>query len=503
MSKTAYHSKPKIFAAALATETNVFSSISTRKKDFEGMGGASSRDPLDPNTSLDPIFIALKNKAELEGCSFSFGFRLFAQPAGRVPHNLYKDLRKQLIDELSAVKDVDIVLLILHGAMATTKEDDCEGDILAEVRKNVGPKTVIVASLDPHAHLTKKMTDNSDILVFWKEYPHTDILPCTMQAFDLALKTHLNQIKPVMSIFDPHVIRLWPTQQTKIKEYISKLRTLENNNDILSISLVHGFPWGDNNDLGSKVLVISNNAEQQGKLLAESLGQQLWSLRNEDDIPWLRLEDIDFMKCCSKSSPITIADIADNAGGGAPQDATFILHHLIANHVKNVAILAIFDPECVEKCFDAGLNKKVELSIGGKHGKVSGKSLNGIAKVTGLCRDAYQTSFANTPVALGDVAKVEIYGIDVYLISERTQIFSPEIIEILGGTPSNYDFLVVKSLNHFYDAFSKISEEILFVTTPATLNFDIREIPYEKLSRPIWPRDLANDLEWFQTVFPT
>lgn len=499
-SKAPLKKSPHVFAAALATETNIFSDIPTTKQDFEGMGGASADVPLNPNTSLDPIFMALQRKVESRGGNFSFGFRLFAQPAGPIDHNVYADLLEQLLLDISNAGPVDIVVLLLHGAMATTKEDDCEGDILEKVRKLVGPNVVIAVSLDPHAHLTNKMTDNADLLVFWKEYPHTDVLPSTIHALDLSLATYAEQIVPCMNVFDPHLIRLWPTQNSGVKEYVKKLRELEEREDVLSVSLVHGFPWGDNNDIGTKILVITNDSPNTGEVLAKSLGRELWDLRFKGNMDWVSIEEATTAFIKSRKRPFIFADIADNAGGGAPQDSTFILQYLLNNGIKNAAIAAIYDPESVKSCFAGGVGNSVTLEIGGKHGDVSGKPISALVNIKAIEKQVYQTSFANTPVCLGDVARVEVEGIDIYLISERSQIFSPEILLKLDATPEGYDLIIVKSLHHFYDAFVNISEDILYVSTPGCLNFDINSIPYKNLKRPVWPRALSNDFEWSNVV---
>jgi len=63
--------------------------------------------------------------------------------------------------------------------------DDCEGDLLQRVRAIVGPDVVVGAELDPHVHLTRAMVGNADVLVAFKEYPHTDIVERASELVDL------------------------------------------------------------------------------------------------------------------------------------------------------------------------------------------------------------------------------------------------------------------------------------------------------------------------------
>src|SRR3546814_20698092 len=84
--------------------------------------------------------------------------------------------RSAILDQLAAVGPVDLVALSLHGAMCAVGYDDCEGDLLAHVRRMVGPDVPVGIEFDPHAHLSDAMLGNADVLIAYKEYPHTDFL---------------------------------------------------------------------------------------------------------------------------------------------------------------------------------------------------------------------------------------------------------------------------------------------------------------------------------------
>ena len=70
---------------------------------------------------------------------------------------------------------VDAVYLDLHGAMVAEHVDDGEGEILRRVRKAVGPRVPIVASLDLHANVTQAMIDGAEALIAYRTYPHVDM----------------------------------------------------------------------------------------------------------------------------------------------------------------------------------------------------------------------------------------------------------------------------------------------------------------------------------------
>jgi microcystin degradation protein MlrC len=47
---------------------------------------------------------------------------------------------------------------------------------------------------------------------------------------------------------------------------------------------------------------------------------------------------------------------------------------------------------------------------------------------------------------------------------------------------------VVKSTQHFYAGFAPIAADVLYVTTPGSIEPDFANIAYTKLARPYWPR---------------
>jgi microcystin degradation protein MlrC len=87
---------------------------------------------------------------------------------------------------------------------------------LRHVREIVGPDVVIGAELDPHNHLTAAMPQNADILVAFKEYPHTDIVERAREVVALAEAASKRAIRPVYAVVDCemivaiHTTREWP-----------------------------------------------------------------------------------------------------------------------------------------------------------------------------------------------------------------------------------------------------------------------------------------------------
>src|SRR5262245_57333336 len=128
------------------------------------------------------------------------------------------------------------------------------------------------------------------------------------------------------------------------------------------------------------------------------------------------------------AGPIVLADMADNAGGGAPSDSTFVLRAMLERGMGDAALGLLWDPGAVALAFEAGEGARLKLRIGGKLGPMSGDPVDVDATVMCLKRDAMQEGLG-AKVNMGDSAAIRADAgngrIDIVLISKRTQPFSP------------------------------------------------------------------------------
>ena len=147
---------------------------------------------------------------------------------------------------------VDAVILLLHGAMVSERCLDCEGDILARVRDIVGRTAVIGVELDPHCHLTEARVRLADVIILYKEYPHTDFLERAEELVTIVVKTIRGACHPVMSLYDCGMIDLFPTSREPGRGFVDKMTRLEGRDGVLSVSLGHGFLQGDVPEQGTR-----------------------------------------------------------------------------------------------------------------------------------------------------------------------------------------------------------------------------------------------------------
>jgi microcystin degradation protein MlrC len=399
-------------------------------------------------------------------------------------------LRDQLLDELQLAMPVDIVLLGLHGAMVAQECDDCEGELIESVRKITGADTLIGVTFDPHSHLSERRTSNADIITVFKEFPHTDFVKIAEDLVHLAHRASTGEISPAISVFDCRMIEILPTSREPMRSFIDRISALEGRDEILSISVIHGFMAGDVADLGCKIIVITDNALLSGDALAAQLGKELFSFRGRTRPEFLDPDSaLDQASCYIKTStaPVVIADVWDNPGGGVAGDSTIILNKLSERNIKNAALATIWDPIAVRTCISAGRDAKFKLRFGGKMSDKSGEPIDAEVIVRNIVKNATQ-SFCQSLVPIGDSVWIEVDGIDVILNSVRSQVFDTDIFYNMGIDPNSKALLIVKSTNHFYASFSKIASSVLYAAIDGPYPNDPANTHYTKLNRPIWPR---------------
>jgi microcystin degradation protein MlrC len=478
----------KIFTAAIVTETNTFSPIPTGLQAFQLNGIQRGSSAPIQNSSELATMVRWRERAAHDKHTLVESVAAVAEPGGVTVRTVYEALRDDLLEDLRRALPVDIVLLYLHGAMVAQGYDDCEGDILARVRHITGGATVIGAELDLHSHLTAAMLENATLLVDYDEYPHTDIVARGEDLYDLCLAAARKEIRPVMRAIDCRMTGLFPTTSPPMRGFVDAMKA-ERQGNVLSTSLIHGFPWGDVADGGVKCLAISHDDPALAVKTAESLAKRFWSIREAVQISALPIDDAIDAALASPKGPVVLADVADNAGGGAPGDSTFILRRLLERHVADVVSGVYYDPIAVQLCFEAGEGAVLDLRCGGKLGAASGMPLDVRVRVRKLSEHHRQSSMDDSgPVAFGRAAWVDAGSAHLVLASIRSQVFAPDAFSALGINLEDACIVVVKSSHHFWAKFAPIAGAVFHVDSPGALQLDFSSIPYAKRSGNYWPR---------------
>ncbi|MEM0990465.1 MAG: M81 family metallopeptidase [Pseudomonadota bacterium] len=477
----------KVFIGCLGTETNTFSSMPTGLKTFEETMLFRGDATQHPGTTFSVPLHVWRRKTEEQQGQVVEGLAAFAQPSGLTVRPVYESLRDELLGQIRDAMPLDVVLIAMHGAMTAEGCDDCEGDILQRIRQIVGPDVIVGTELDLHCSLTPKMVEHADAIVLFKEYPHIDTGERAAELWDICHRAHLGEVKPVMAVEECRMIGMFRTPVEPMKGFVADMQAAEGKDGVLSVSLAHGFPWQDVAHTSARMLVVADGDADKAATTAHDFGQKIWAMREATRAPMLSIDEA-LAAVEAGPGPIVLADVADNAGGGAPSDSTFLLRAALDRGTTGLITGHYWDPLAVRFAEEAGEGATLMMRIGGKCGPSSGDPVDLEVTVRRILHDATQT-FGDAITPMGTAVWLSSpVGLDLVLNSKRCQPFHPDGFTQLGIDLTGYKGIAVKSIQHFYAGFAPLAHQVLYIDGPGAIPPDFANIPFQKFDEPYWPR---------------
>lgn len=479
----------RVFTALLMHESSSFSPLPTTLASYAGsllyLPGEDRWNEMAETLDGHADFVRL---AAAAGHTVIRGLMADTAPGMPSPYDVYVSLRDRILKQIAAALPLDMILLTLHGAQMAEDCEDCEGDLLERIRGLVGCDVVVAVEFDLHFNLSARQVANATLINSCMEYPHTDVADRAERLYHLAERAKRGEISPVMAWAPVPILGQFFTTRQPMRDLVDKAVAMEALPGVLSISLGHGFPHADAERTGASVLVVCDGDFALAKRLAGQLAAEFFALREEIVAPQVSLEQMIESVRHMRDAPLIVADGADNPGGGAPCDSTFILQALLDAGVSGAVVAWICDAESALTAAKAGVGEDVALSIGGKHGPVSGPPVNVVARVLNVVSGFRQVGLGCcADTELGVAAVVCVRGVEIVLVSVRNQHYGPDSLLDLGIDVLRRQVVVVKSSQHFHTRYAPLAAQIIYVDTPGALTLRFAELSYRRLKRPIWP----------------
>jgi microcystin degradation protein MlrC len=273
-----------------------------------------------------------------------------------------------------------------------------------------------------------------------------------------------------------------------MRDFVDRMSAAERDDErVLSLSLIHGFPWGDHERTGTRALAITDNDPVLAEKLAHQFATELWNLREQLRIDYPDIDAALDVAAAEPKGPVVLADVSDNAGGGAPSDTTWFLQAVLQRGLKDVALGIFWDPIALRLCVEAGEGARLRIRVGGKVGPDSGQPVD-LAVVVHRIATGKTQDIGGATMSLGTIAWVEADGVHLLINDLRTQVFHPEAFTSLGLDLSSMRIIIVKSTQHFYAGFEPIASRIIHTATPGPMSVEFATIPYRNRDGNYWPR---------------
>ena len=471
-------------------ETNTFSVVRLRLEDFDPLKGDEIRKAYEGTRTELGGFIDVLRSSSVEIVPI---VAASATPSGPIVTDDFWGLVEMVIGGVKDAEDLDGILLSMHGSMVAAEVHETEGHILSRVREVMGDKPLII-TLDLHAMVSESIVDNCDAIFGYNTNPHVDLYERGVEAAQTMVRTVRGSVKPTVSL---KKLRMMPPtiNQRTIEGPMAKLFEaaygMEAIPGVVSVSVFGGYPYADVARVGSSIVVTTNDNPELGGKLSEELGEQMWGRRKEF------LKEITPVGVAveravqAEEGPIVLADVADNPGGGAPGDSTFVLEELFRRQAKNVGVAVIRDPQAVEEAIKVGVRGVLRSAIGGKTDNHHGLPL----VVTGTVRTItdgifiHKTGAVGLKADVGRTAVIDVDGVEIILTEKSHAPNDPEVFRRNGIEPSEKKILLLKSRGHFRAAYEPFCKEVIEVDAPGLTTPNLKWFNYRNVPRPMFPLD--------------
>ena len=486
--------------ALMQHETNTFSSLPTRLRDFASGAGLSTppcgEQAIEIYGSVDFAFAAMLDAAKARGAEISVPIAAYAEPGGTVDDDAFEIIAQAICDDVA--RGCDALLLDLHGAMVTQSFADGEGELLKRIRR-LNPTLPIAVALDFHANLTADMAANCNVIDGYRTYPHIDMYQTGQRAAQSLFHLMDNRLAskicwravPMMT----HLIKQTPLKQP-MKDIMDLAVAAADAGTVLNASVFGGFPYADIPHVSLSALTVELAEHDRGEPLVSRLCDMAWQRRADFVYAAEPMEkSIAYARELS-DYPVVIADHGDGSGAGGSADDLTVLGEMLEQGLTNMVAGPICDVQAVAQLIAAGEGASIRLKVGGKtdspsinqtgHGLmlsgVVSKITDGRFKITGPMQTGMTVNLGRTVVfTCGELQLV---------VSERRwEPYDISSFTHAGIDPLKKNYIMLKARQHFRATYEDFARHIVLAAGPGVCTSDYRQFVFNNLKQRMYPLD--------------
>lgn len=479
----------KIALLGIYHESNTFIERPTTLEDFRNghwlIGNDVRKEYLNAFHEIGGILEVLdKEKIEVIPVMYAE-----ATPGGAITSEACAALIQQMMIELDKILPVDGCMVVPHGAAVSESFPDMDGYWLSLLRKKVGGKIPIIGTLDPHANVSSLMISSTNGLIAYKTNPHIDQRQVGKEAATLMVDVLRGKVNPVQILIQtPLAISI--EQQYTVKDPCKALYSyawrLCQKKEILSISIILGFPYADVKEMGTSFIIIAD----QEKEAALKIGKKIehYILENQRCFSGRKIDIATALSLLKGSTkPALLLDMGDNVGGGSPGDSLHLLKALEQLGIYK-SFVCIFDPEAVVTTSRYHIGDTFLLSLTDIDGNIFRTDAKLQLLANGKFEETESRHGGQAHYDMGNIAIISTAkGNVVMLISRRIPPFSLKQLTTFNLFPRDFDVVVAKGVNAPIAAYGPECPTIIQVNTPGVTQADMTAFKYKNRRIPMFP----------------
>jgi microcystin degradation protein MlrC len=412
----------------------------------------------------------------------------WATPSGPVANEFFEHFCDTLVTGVRMGRP-DGVLIALHGAMATPNYSSADTEVLRRLREAIGFKMPLAATLDFHGNICPEMADYANILVGYQTYPHVDQRSRGILTAELLIRRLRGEISPQTAVVPvPLFINLLgqETSRPPMSNLMTLARAEEAAPNLLSISVMAGFPYADVPNAGASVIAVADSDRELAYRVARSIADQMWEVRKELNMTCPDPREAVIRAIASRWRPVLLLDLGDNIGGGSDGDSTVLLAELLWQKAEGILVV-LNAPEAVVQAKAAGIGSRFSAMVG--HPPV---------QVRGFVKTLHHGKWTETEARHGGLrqndqghtAVIDLGNDNILVLNSlRTPPFSLGQLTNLGIDPKQQRIIVVKAAVGYRAAYESIAGEVIPVDTPGLTAINPTQFTYTRVRRPMYPLD--------------
>lgn len=427
-----------------------------------------------------------------------------ATPGGVISAETYDVLVNEMMQLLENALPVDACLVVPHGAGVTDKYRDMDGHWLSLLRKRLGPAVPIIGTLDPHANVSSAMTLATNALIAYSTNPHIDQRETGRKAASLLVETLKGNVNPFQYLVQTPVaisIEQQFTAAEPCKGLYEEAQKAALQPDVLSISVLLGFPYADVAEMGSAFIVVTNNSPHKGVVIGSHLKKRLVNKRA--DFVALKHNIIELMPMLQEwPKPVLLLDMGDNVGGGSPGNSAYLVQALESNNISG-CFVCIHDPLAVQAAINHNVGDRFVLGMGNVQGGYEGHHAHYITSVQlkmetdGRFTEDSPRHGGQVNFDMGRIAVLQTAGGNTIMVTTlRVPPFSLRQLTSFGIYPQDYDVLIAKGVNAPIAAYGPECPTIIQVNTPGVTQADMTQFTYLHRRQPLFPFEVSTDVKY-------
>ena len=473
---------PRIAIAGLAIESSTFSPARTVEEEFHARTGDAV---LESYPFLAPGSAARKRATWIPTLTGH------ALPGGTVTRPAYESLLGKMLGMLAAGVPYDGLFFDIHGAMSVEGLDDPEGDMIERVRGVVGKKTVISTSMDLHGNVSWRLAHQSDLITCYRMAPHEDELESKERAVtNLLDRLESGKGKPAFKAWIPVPILL-PGEQTSTriepgKGLYAQVAPASKRPGVTDAAIWIGYAWADE-PRNHAVVMATGDDRAAVTGTAEELARSFWKVRSQFAFvaPTATLEESLARALASDKRPFVISDMGDNPTAGGAGDVTWTLTEILkrpefqSENGPSLIYASLPGPDLVRAAEKAGVGGHVDERAG--------------AAVDARYAPPVRLSGTVEAIRHGDLhaeteVVVKVGSVRVIVTKKRKPYHYEADFTRLGLDPRKTAILVVK-IGYLVPELYDLRGDWLMALTPGGVDQDLARLPYERITRPMFPLD--------------